>query len=67
MIQNATVLAELPRSLLGNDGKTFVTDVYAVARNKKRKRSELAIAIDGESVNLYDVGHKFAEMHIVKD
>ena len=67
MIQSANILAELPRSPFGEHGRTFIADVYAVGVNKKRKRSELVAAIDGESVNLYDVSYESRATHIAKD
>ena len=33
----------------------LTADVYSLAGPKKRKRSELALALDNQSINLYDV------------
>lgn len=55
MIQTPYTLANLPVSLHASQGKTFAADVHAVVGSKKRKRSELAVAIDHEGVNIYDV------------
>ena len=49
------ILAEIPQDLAGSPGKILATDVYAVAGSRKRKRSELALGIDREGVNIYDV------------
>lgn len=39
----------------------MVGDVYGGAPGaKKRKRSELAVGIDGEGLNLYDVGQNIS-------
>ncbi|KAI9740185.1 MAG: hypothetical protein M1834_004763 [Cirrosporium novae-zelandiae] len=53
-IGNPHLLSQLPRSL-NLKGRTFATEVYTLAGSKKRKRAELAVAIDGESVNVYNV------------
>lgn len=55
MIQKPYTVAELPESLLNPDGNIWASDVYSIARSKKRKRAELAVAVDGEVINLYDV------------
>lgn len=55
MIQGPVVLAELPKALPGSRSKVLAADVYGVGGNRKRKRSELAVAIDGQGINLYDV------------
>ena len=33
----------------------LTADVHSLAGSKKRKRSELALALDNQSINLYDV------------
>ena len=55
MIQGPFVLSELPKPLPGSKSKVLAADVYGVGQTRKRKRSELAVAIDGEGINLYDV------------
>jgi hypothetical protein len=50
------VVASLPRPIDRSNGRYVVSEVYGgVPGSKKRKRSELAVGIDGEGVNLYDV------------
>jgi hypothetical protein len=50
------VVASLPRPIDRSNGRYVVGEVYGGApASKKRKRSELAVGIDGEGVNLYDV------------
>ena len=66
MIRNATILSELPKSPWGEKGKISTADVYAIGMNKKRKRSELVTAIDGESINLYDVGNYIRVVDVLK-
>ncbi|MCJ1358402.1 MAG: hypothetical protein MMC33_008402 [Icmadophila ericetorum] len=55
MIQSPVVLAELPRSLVNGRNEVHAADVYGFDGDKKRKRSEIAVAVDGECVNVYDV------------
>ena len=51
-------MASLPRPIDHKKGRYVVGDVYGGAPGgKKRKRSELAVGIDGEGLNLYDVRH----------
>ncbi|MCJ1303027.1 hypothetical protein MMC08_005833 [Hypocenomyce scalaris] len=55
MIQRPYTLANLPVSLHASQGKIFAADVHTVAGTKKRKRSELAVAVDYEGINIYDI------------
>jgi len=53
------VVATLPQPLNNNDGNYLAAEVYGVSPgSKKRKRSEIAVGINGEGVNLYDVRRK---------
>ena len=55
MLQLPQVLVRLPRSLSAVGNEPLAADVHTLAKGKKRKRSELAVAINGEAINLYDV------------
>ena len=55
MIQKPYVLADIPQDITGLPGNILAADVFAVAGSKKRKRSELALAIDRHGINIYDV------------
>merc|ERR1711939_1272057 len=56
VLQKPYVVATLPQPIDHAKGHYVVAEVYGGATGaKKRKRSELAVAIDGEGVNLYDV------------
>ncbi|MCJ1401192.1 hypothetical protein MMC11_004404 [Xylographa trunciseda] len=55
MLQLPQVLARLPKSLSTVDNGPLAADVYALVKGKKRKRSELAVAVNGEAINLYDI------------
>ena len=55
MLENPHTLIDLPQDLLGQDSRIWASDVYSVTGARKRKRTELALAIDGETVNIYDV------------
>ncbi|KAF9892404.1 hypothetical protein FE257_001512 [Aspergillus nanangensis] len=54
-LQTPSVLAQLPRPLHASTGKTRIGEVYRLADSKKRKRYELAVAVDGEGVNIYNI------------
>lgn len=55
-IQKPYVLAALPRPLDPTTGRYVVSEVYGCAPgSRKRKRHELAVGIDGEAVNIYNV------------
>ncbi|KAJ5184213.1 hypothetical protein N7492_001829 [Penicillium capsulatum] len=54
-LQSPSVLAHLPRPLHASTGKTRIGDVYSLADSKKRKRYEVAVAVDGEAVNIYNI------------
>ena len=55
MIERAYSLAEVPRDLTGSVGQVQSSDVHAIAGSRKRKRSELAVGIDRQGVNIYNV------------
>ena len=54
------MVASLPQPIGHVKGHYKVGDVYGGAPgSKRRKRSELAVGVDGEGVNLYDVSALF--------
>jgi hypothetical protein len=55
MLRRPSLLAQLPRPLDAEDGEIFAGDVFTVCGSEKRKRSELAVAIDREEVGIFDV------------
>ncbi|QKX58308.1 uncharacterized protein TRUGW13939_05430 [Talaromyces rugulosus] len=50
-----SVLAQLPRPLQASAGRTQIGEVFSLAESKKRKRYEVAVAVDGEGLNIYNV------------
>ncbi|KAI1799161.1 hypothetical protein F4811DRAFT_126605 [Daldinia bambusicola] len=55
-IQKPYVLATLPRPFDPTTGRYVVSEVYGCAPgSRKRKRHELAVGIDGEAINIYNV------------
>jgi hypothetical protein len=50
-----SVLTQLPRPLQASTGKTQVGEVFSLVESKKRKRYEIAVAVDGEGLNIYNV------------
>ena len=56
-LKSPYVVASLPRPINQSTGQYVVGDVHGgLPGSRKRKRAELAVGIDGEGVNLYDVG-----------
>lgn len=52
------MVAQLPRPIDHSNGRYVVGEVFGAATGKKRKRSELAVGVGGEGVNLYDVSNE---------
>lgn len=49
-------MASLPRPIDPKNGRYMVGEVFgSQPGSKKRKRAELAVGIDGEGINLYEV------------
>ena len=55
MLQSSHVLARLPNPIGTRTAKPLAADVYALAVGKKKKRPEVALAVDFEGISLYDV------------
>lgn len=50
------MLAALPRPLDHTDGRIVAREVYGQRHGqKKKKRMELAVGVDGETTSIYDV------------
>ena len=54
-IESVYTLTSLPAPPNGTSGRITASAVCSLAQGKKRKRSELVTAIDGESLNIYGV------------
>lgn len=54
-MESPYTIASLPRPLDNVHGETHVARVFGLRGSKKRKRHEVAVAVDGESLNIYDV------------
>jgi hypothetical protein len=55
-IHRPYVVATLPRPLDHTDGRIVAREVYGQREGqKKRKRTELAVGVDGETASIYDV------------
>lgn len=61
-LQAPSVLAQLPRPLQGSTGKTQIGEVYSLSDARKRKRYEVAVAVDGEALNIYNVRMVFVSV-----
>lgn len=55
MIQAPYTIAKLPEAPFPDKARIQCADVQSVTGSRKRKRCELAVAIDHSCVNLYDV------------
>ena len=55
MIGEPYTVDTIPPDLTGTEANVYTCDVFAVSGLRKRKRSEIAIAIDRQGVNIYDV------------
>lgn len=55
-IHKPYVLAALPRPLDHTEGRIVAREVYGLRDGqKKRKRTELVVGVDGETASIYDV------------
>jgi hypothetical protein len=60
MLDSAFTLASLPHPIDGHHGRILTATVSALSPiSKKRKRSEIAVSVDGEGVNIYSVRASF--------
>lgn len=48
-------IASLPNPLDKENGCTYAAPVHAFKGKKKRKRHEVAVAVDGEGISIYNV------------
>ena len=55
MLQHPQLLTKLPKSFANEKSRVHTADVHSITRGRKRKRSEIAVAVDNEGINLYDV------------
>lgn len=53
--QTPLVLAQLPQPLLDSGGRTQFGLCYGLTGSRKRKRFEIVAAVDGETLNIYNV------------
>lgn len=54
-LEEPQVLFDLPK-LFSPSGKILTGPSYQIASSRKRKRRDIAIAVDGQGLNLYGVG-----------
>jgi hypothetical protein len=67
-IQQPVVITALPRPVIQSTGGYMISDVYGgVEGQRKKKRAELAIGIDGEGVSIYNVRSKRDEVSLVTE
>lgn len=54
-IGEPAVLTKLPRAGLSGDGRSRFCQVYGVTNGQRKKRKEICAAVDGNSVNIFEV------------
>lgn len=54
-ISKPQLLAKLPRAGLGDQGRSKFCQVQGISNGRTRKRNEVCAAVDGNSVNIYEV------------
>ena len=54
-IEAPYTIASLPNPLDAKNGQIQASPIYGVKGSKKRKRPEVAVGIDGEGLNIYNV------------
>jgi hypothetical protein len=55
LVEAPYAIATLPKPLDSENGRIHTAPVFSIRQSKKRKRHELAVGIDGEGVNIYNV------------
>jgi hypothetical protein len=48
-------IASIPRPIDDTNGRAYASPIHGLRDSKKRKRHEVVVGVDGESVNLYNV------------
>ncbi|KAK8162510.1 hypothetical protein IWX90DRAFT_435659 [Phyllosticta citrichinensis] len=48
-------LASLPKPIDPINGRTLASTVYSLSSARKRKRSEIAVSVDGDSLSIYSI------------
>jgi hypothetical protein len=48
-------IASIPTPIDGVNGRIYAAPIHGVRASRKRKRHEVVVGVDGESVNLYNV------------
>ena len=54
-------LASLPRPINTTGGRTQAAGVCSISGSKKRKRTEIALGVDGEGILIYSVSFNLYE------
>lgn len=62
-IESVYTLTTLPSPLSGTSGRIQGSAVSSLNQGKKRKRSEIATAIDGEGIHIHAVGAIHADVN----
>jgi hypothetical protein len=63
-IEEPYAIATLPTPFDAENGRVLAAPVQSISGSRKRKRHEVAVGIDGESVNIYSVSPNSACLQI---
>jgi len=55
LLEAPFTLASLPRPYDATSGRSHASPVYGLRGQRWRKRSEVAVAVDGDGVSIYNV------------
>jgi len=55
-IESPYTLVSLPKPFDNAQGQTLAAPVFGYKAQKRRKRPEVAVCVDGEGIQLYNVG-----------
>ena len=66
MIQSHYTIAKLPEGPFPDRTQYHAADIQSAIGSGKRKRSELAVAIDNSGISLYDVNNSYPNQNALK-
>jgi hypothetical protein len=60
-------IASIPRPIDDTNGRAYASPIFGVRDSRKRKRHEVVVGVDGESVNLYSVNNALDACTVATD
>ena len=55
LLEAPFTLASLPKPYDATNGRSFAAPVYGLRGQRWKKRSEIAVAVDGDGISIYNV------------